>query len=147
MEQRTPSVDLPERLRGEIRHLGRLLGRVIAEEAGERTYHLVEELRRAAVAARRDGADRSPIDELVAELDVETAEDVAKEMGHNAVAELCAVSPRKGYGTTCLMDSNSLGRFAARIIADTLVAVCVRACRRKRMEYQAEPKPEPKPEE
>lgn len=78
MEQRTPSVDLPERLRGEIRHLGRLLGRVIAEEAGERTYHLVEELRRAAVAARRDGADRSPIDELVAELDVETAEDVAK---------------------------------------------------------------------
>ena len=30
-----------------------------------------------------------------------TAEDVAKEMGHNAVAELCAVSPRKGCDTTC----------------------------------------------
>ena len=44
------------------------------------------------------GAEKHPKNHMIKPM---TAEDVAKEMGHNAVAELCAVSPRKGYGTTC----------------------------------------------
>ena len=44
------------------------------------------------------GAEKHPKNHMIKPM---TAEDVAKEMGHNAVAELCAVSPRKGCDTTC----------------------------------------------
>ena len=72
------SIDLPEQLRDEIRMLGRLLGEVIAEEAGEDVYVTVETLRRAAVAHRRDDADRGSIDALIASLDTSTAEQVTR---------------------------------------------------------------------
>ena len=52
----------------EVRLLGALLGQVIAEQAGEPTYELVERLRRAAIALRR--ADDPELRErLEAELD------------------------------------------------------------------------------
>lgn len=72
------SIDLPARLREEIRMLGELLGQVISEEAGEDTYRLVETLRQAAVAHRRDGAPRDRVDDLVATLDVNRAEQIAR---------------------------------------------------------------------
>lgn len=72
------TIDLPPQLRDEIRMLGRLLGQVIREQAGQDTYALIEALRRAAVAHRRDGADRAVVDRMVADLDVTQAEQVAR---------------------------------------------------------------------
>jgi len=43
-------------LRDDIRLLGRILGEVIREQAGERVYGLVESTRRAAIEARRTGS-------------------------------------------------------------------------------------------
>ncbi len=71
-------IDLPQPLRDEIRQLGSMLGRVIREQAGQPTYELVEALRQAAVAHRRDGAPRQAVDDLVADLDAAQAEAVAR---------------------------------------------------------------------
>lgn len=46
----------------DIRLLGRLLGDVVREQAGDEVFALVEDVRRRAVAARRDG--RSPLTSL-----------------------------------------------------------------------------------
>ena len=46
----------------DIRLLGRMLGDVVREQAGDAVFALVEDVRRRAVAARRDG--RSPLDTL-----------------------------------------------------------------------------------
>ncbi|MET0145744.1 MAG: phosphoenolpyruvate carboxylase [Ilumatobacteraceae bacterium] len=46
----------------DIRLLGRLLGQVVRDHAGESVYELVEDVRRRAVDARRDG--RSPLGQL-----------------------------------------------------------------------------------
>ena len=53
-------------LRDDIRLLGSVLGRVIAEQDGEDTLDLVEQVRRIAVGIRRDGLQR---DDLSAVLD------------------------------------------------------------------------------
>ena len=58
--------------------LGRLLGQVVAEEAGQDTYELVERLRVAAVSARRDGGTRQTVHDLIATMDVTTAEQMAR---------------------------------------------------------------------
>jgi phosphoenolpyruvate carboxylase len=50
----------------DIRLLGRVLGDVLREQAGDTVFDLVERVRRTAVTARRDG--RSPLDELAADL-------------------------------------------------------------------------------
>jgi phosphoenolpyruvate carboxylase len=55
-----------EALDRDIRLLGRLLGDVIAEQAGASVFDLVETLRRESVGARRDGGKASRrIDPLV----------------------------------------------------------------------------------
>lgn len=51
----------------DIRLVGRLLGDVVREQAGEATFDLIEGVRRIAVAERRDG--RAPLDALTAALD------------------------------------------------------------------------------
>lgn len=49
-------------LSADIRRLGRILGDVLREQAGDEVFELVERVRRRAVDARRDG--RSPLGEL-----------------------------------------------------------------------------------
>lgn len=49
-------------LSDDIRLLGRLLGDIVRDQAGDEVFALVEDVRRRAVAARRDG--RSPLDAL-----------------------------------------------------------------------------------
>jgi phosphoenolpyruvate carboxylase len=71
-------IDLPAPLRDEVRLLGGLLGQVVREHAGEDVYRVVEDLRRAAVAHRRDGAPRQAVDAVVDQLDVGLAEQVAR---------------------------------------------------------------------
>jgi phosphoenolpyruvate carboxylase len=59
-----PSADLGKdaALSADIRLLGRILGDVVREQAGDDVFELVEAVRRRAVDARRDG--RSPLDSL-----------------------------------------------------------------------------------
>src|SRR5947209_5028907 len=66
-----------ERLRGEVRLLGALLGEVIAEAGGRDLFSDVERLRRAARDARR-GGDRDEPRRIVDELSIERAEEVAR---------------------------------------------------------------------
>src|SRR3954449_3549015 len=69
--------DSVERLRGEVRLLGALLGDVIAEAGGRDLFSDVERLRRAARDARR-GGDRNEPRRIVDELSIERAEEVAR---------------------------------------------------------------------
>ena len=57
----------------DIRLLGRLLGEVVREQAGDAVFELVEDVRRRAVDARRDG--RSPLDGLAATLPGQSIDD------------------------------------------------------------------------
>ena len=58
----------------DIRLLGRLLGDLIAEQAGVPTFELVEGIRREAVLARREGGGVSPkIEEQLAAIDHDSA--------------------------------------------------------------------------
>jgi phosphoenolpyruvate carboxylase len=66
-----------ERLRGEVRLLGALLGDVIAESGGRELFADVERLRRAARDARR-GGDRDEPRRIVDGLSLERAEAVAR---------------------------------------------------------------------
>src|SRR3954454_12003286 len=66
-----------ERLRGEGRLLGALLGEVIAKAGGSDLFDDVERLRRAARDARR-GGDRNEPRRIVDELSLERAEQVAR---------------------------------------------------------------------
>ena len=50
----------------DIRLLGRLIGDVLREQAGQPAFELVERVRQIAVGERRDG--KVPIDALTAEL-------------------------------------------------------------------------------
>src|SRR5437763_14644935 len=65
-----------ERLRGEVRMLGALLGEVIAEAGGHDLFTDDERLRRVARDARR-GRERDEPRRIVDELSLERAEDVA----------------------------------------------------------------------
>ncbi len=68
----THSID--ERLDDDIRLLGRLLGDLIAEQAGPASFDRVEAVRRLAVQQRRGGgAEPDAIDALLADVDHETA--------------------------------------------------------------------------
>ena len=49
-------------LSADIRLLGRVLGEVVRDQAGDEVFDLVEQVRQRAVDARRDG--RSPLEEL-----------------------------------------------------------------------------------
>jgi len=57
-----PSAGSNDQLSADIRLLGRLLGDVVRHQAGDDAFELVEQVRRVAVSARRDGT--SSVDEL-----------------------------------------------------------------------------------
>ena len=67
----------------DIRLLGRLLGDVVRDQAGEEVYELVEAVRRASVDARRENADGgqpalSRLDPLLADVPIEHGLDVIR---------------------------------------------------------------------
>ena len=66
------------RLDADIHLLGSLLGDVIREQAGERVYAIVEQVRRMAVDARRAGRSDPELIALLDGLDVDTALHVAR---------------------------------------------------------------------
>ena len=57
----------------DIRLLGRVLGDVVREQAGDRVFDLVERVRRLAVAVYRDGADDAELVDLLRALEVRDA--------------------------------------------------------------------------
>ncbi len=68
-----PPKDQP--LREDVRVLGALVGEVLAEQQGEDFLSLVEDVRRAAIIRREDADHPSePLDRLLADMDVGTAE-------------------------------------------------------------------------
>ena len=69
--------EVPAPLRREVRLLGDLLGRVLAESGAAGLLENVEELRRTVIAARDPGADDSAAEALVSSWSVERAEQVA----------------------------------------------------------------------
>jgi phosphoenolpyruvate carboxylase len=76
--QRTPSDDALDR---DIRLLGRLLGEVIAEQAGPEVFDLIEQIRRQAVTQRRaalGGGDIASLDEWLTGIDAPTAGHVVR---------------------------------------------------------------------
>ncbi len=71
-----PSASPPgkeSQLDDDIRLLGRVLGDVVREQAGQDTFDLVERVRRLALAVYRDGSDDSTLVELLDGLDVQQA--------------------------------------------------------------------------
>ena len=54
----------------DIRLLGRVLGDVVREQAGERVFELVERVRRLSMAVYRDGADDAELVDLLCSLEV-----------------------------------------------------------------------------
>jgi len=75
--------DLDERLREDVRLLGRLLGKVLQEQSGERGYALVENIRQTAVRFRRArgeeaGAVRSELSALLDGLSPRESVDVVR---------------------------------------------------------------------
>jgi phosphoenolpyruvate carboxylase len=58
----------------DIRLLGRIVGDVVRDQAGEKTFHLVEAVRRTAVEARRSGTDPlGDLTDLLAAADLDQA--------------------------------------------------------------------------
>ncbi len=64
-------MDNEERLREDRRLLGRLLGDVIAQQAGEATRERIEAIRQAAVAFRRGEVEQSGLRQLLDELSID----------------------------------------------------------------------------
>ncbi|MGY1841047.1 MULTISPECIES: phosphoenolpyruvate carboxylase [unclassified Modestobacter] len=69
-------------LRDDIRLLGRVLGEVIAEQAGPEVLELVESTRVEAFEIRRDERDRSQLAERLAGLDPRSANHVVRAFSH-----------------------------------------------------------------
>ncbi|MGY2079698.1 phosphoenolpyruvate carboxylase [Modestobacter sp. SYSU DS0657] len=69
-------------LREDIRLLGRVLGEVIAEQAGPEVLELVESTRVQAFEIRRDERDRSQLAERLAALDPRSANHVVRAFSH-----------------------------------------------------------------
>jgi phosphoenolpyruvate carboxylase len=69
-------------LRDDIRLLGRVLGDVIREQAGDDVLDLVESTRLQAFAVRRSEADRAGLARRLADLDVRSANHVIRAFSH-----------------------------------------------------------------
>ena len=65
-------------LDADIRLLGRVLGDVVREQAGDRVFELVERVRRLSLAVYRDGADDTELVALLRSLEVRDALDVVR---------------------------------------------------------------------
>jgi phosphoenolpyruvate carboxylase len=74
------ATDKDQRLREDIRLLGRLLGDTLREQEGAARFELIEEIRLSALAFRRDGdvAARAALEALLERLDHETAISVVR---------------------------------------------------------------------
>jgi len=70
--------EIPAPLRRDVRLLGGLLGRVIADYGGARLLRDVEELRRLVIAAREDARSARDAERLVASWTLDRAEEVAR---------------------------------------------------------------------
>lgn len=72
--------DQDQELRARVKLLGRLLGEVLRSQAGERTYQVVEELRRGFISLRQseDVELRTRLNGLIEALDAETLVDVIR---------------------------------------------------------------------
>jgi phosphoenolpyruvate carboxylase len=70
--------DKENRLREDRRLLGRLLGEVIRDQAGEPTYQRIEQIRQAAVAFRRQNAGKAELDRLLNALDLDETMDLVR---------------------------------------------------------------------
>ena len=66
--------EIPEPLRRDVRLLGEVLGRVIAESGGEGLLHDVERLRTLVIRARDDDRYERKAEKLVASWSLELAE-------------------------------------------------------------------------
>jgi phosphoenolpyruvate carboxylase len=99
-----PIKELP--LRRDVRSLGRLLGRVLVEQEGERLYDVVEELRRLLIQHREqvrsqlnpgcDGAQMVKAREIVAALDLKHAHRITKAFAiYFELANLAETNHRK----------------------------------------------------
>ena len=71
-------LEMPARMRRDVRLLGEVLGEVLSEASGQDLLKDVERLRRLAIAARGGSASDEEIAALVAELPLERAELVAR---------------------------------------------------------------------
>jgi phosphoenolpyruvate carboxylase len=69
-------------LRDDIRLLGRVLGEVIREQAGEDVFQIVESTRVEAFRVRRSEVDRAELAERLAGLDVRSANHVIRAFSH-----------------------------------------------------------------
>lgn len=81
---RKRKVDLP--LRRDVRFLGEILGEVLRAHAGERLFHLEEEIRKLAIARRRGPRQKRPLceerlREALGELSHEDAEGIVRAFG------------------------------------------------------------------
>jgi phosphoenolpyruvate carboxylase len=63
--------DAEPRLREDRRLLGRLLGDVVREQAGDATFETVERIRQAAVGFRREETERAGMEAQLNALDIE----------------------------------------------------------------------------
>ena len=70
--------DKEAQLDDDIRLLGRVLGDVVREQAGERVFDLVERVRQLSLAVYRDGADDRELVDLLCSLPVRDALDVVR---------------------------------------------------------------------
>nr|WP_242516561.1 phosphoenolpyruvate carboxylase [Corynebacterium mendelii] len=74
-----------DQLREDIRHLGRILGNVIAEQEGEDIFALVEQARRRAFGVSLGGEDLSTLNELLAGRPTEQLLPVVRAFSHFAL--------------------------------------------------------------
>jgi phosphoenolpyruvate carboxylase len=77
-ERETARSEVPEPLRHDVRLLGGLLGRVLAEDGGPELLEDVERLRRAVIEARESERAEREAEELIAAWPLERAEQVAR---------------------------------------------------------------------
>ncbi len=84
MNQPLPPTLPSTAMRRDIRHLGKTLGEVIRECDGQAVYDVIEALRRAAVAFRREGSlhDSQVMEERITHLSGEQASSVARAFGY-----------------------------------------------------------------
>jgi phosphoenolpyruvate carboxylase len=73
-----PADDKENLLREDRRLLGRLLGEVIRDQAGEQALNRIERIRQAAVAFRRENAGKAGLERLLNELDLDQTMDVVR---------------------------------------------------------------------
>lgn len=77
--------ELTEPLREDIRLLGGILGQIVRKHAGEETFELVEKARVESFRIRRDEIDRTELEELFRDIDVQDAISVIRAFSHFAL--------------------------------------------------------------